>query len=84
MSRQPMSMVTTIGIDIGKSTFHLVGLDQRGSIVLQLKTSREQLARRLANLPRCLIGMDPALALTTSADSSQPSVMTFGWSPRSM
>jgi len=59
MSRLSMpSTVTTIGIDIGKNTFHLVGLDQRGAIVLQLKTSREQLARRLANLPRCLIGME--------------------------
>ena len=59
MSHQSMpSTVTTIGIDIGKNTFHLVGLDQRGAIVLQLKTSREQLARRLANLPRCLIGME--------------------------
>jgi hypothetical protein len=52
------SAVATIGIDIGKNTFHLVGLDQRGSIVLQLKSSREQLERRLANLPRCLIGME--------------------------
>jgi hypothetical protein len=38
-----------------------VGLDQRGAIVLQLKSSREQLERRLANLPRCLIGMKPFL-----------------------
>jgi hypothetical protein len=52
------SAVATIGIDIGKNTFHLVGLDQRGAIALQLKSSREQLERRLANLPRCLIGME--------------------------
>jgi transposase len=59
MSRQPMpSAITTIGIDIGKNTFHLVGLDQRGAIVLQLKTSREQLERRLINVPPCLIGME--------------------------
>jgi transposase len=59
MSRQSAaSAVATIGIDIGKNTFHLVGLDQRGSIVLQLKTSRQQLERRLANIPRCLIGME--------------------------
>jgi Transposase len=50
--------VATLGIDIGKNTFHLVGLDQRGAIVLQLKSSREHLERRLANLPRCLIGME--------------------------
>ena len=59
MSRQSMrSAVTTIGIDLGKNTFHLIGLDQRGNIVLQLKTSREQLERRLTNIPRCLIGME--------------------------
>jgi hypothetical protein len=52
------SAVATIGIDIGKDTFHLVGLDQRGAIVLQLKSSRKQLERRLSNLPRCLIGME--------------------------
>ena len=56
MSRQ--STPSTIGIDIGKNTFHLVGLDQRGNIVLQLKTSRAQLERRLANVPHCLVGME--------------------------
>jgi transposase len=59
MSRQSTpSTVVTIGIDLGKNTFHLVGLDQRGNIVWQLKTSREQLERRLTNIPRCLIGME--------------------------
>ena len=50
--------VATIGIDIGKNTFHLVGLDKRGAIVLLPKVSRSQLERRLANVPRCLIGME--------------------------
>ena len=27
------SPVATIGVDIGKNTFHLVGLDKRGAIV---------------------------------------------------
>jgi len=36
----------------------LVGLDRRGAIVLQLKLSRTQLERRLANVPRCLIGRE--------------------------
>jgi transposase len=56
--RSTPSAVSTIGIDIGKNIFHLIGLDQRGHIVLQLKTSRGQLDRRLANVPRCLIGME--------------------------
>jgi transposase len=50
--------VSTIGIDLGKNSFHLVGLDQRGAIVWQLKCSRAQLERRLANIPCCLIGME--------------------------
>jgi transposase len=50
--------VTTIGIDLGKSTFHLVGFDERGAIGLRQKLSRSQLERRFANLPPCLIGME--------------------------
>src|SRR5215510_8001195 len=46
----PCTAVGTIGIDLGKNSFHLVGLDQRGAIVLQLKCSRAQLERRLAAL----------------------------------
>jgi transposase len=50
--------ISTIGIDVGKSTFHLVGLDKRGAIVLPQKLTRHQLGRRLSNIPRCLIGME--------------------------
>ncbi len=36
----------------------LIGFDQRGAIILQQKVSR--LERRLANIPRCLIGSTEA------------------------
>ena len=72
------SPVATIGIDIGKNTFYLLGLDQRGAIVLPLKTSREQLERRLANIPRCLVGMEACSGADQSAYSSQRLVMMFG------
>ena len=48
----------TIGIDIGKNTFHLIGLDKMGAIVLRQKLSRNQVDIRLAKAPRCLIGME--------------------------
>ncbi len=48
----------TIGIDIGKNTFHLVGMDASGAIVLRQKVSRGQLEKRFANMPPCLIGME--------------------------
>ena len=57
-SQKIAGIIATIGIDIGKNTFHLVGLDKRGAIVLQEKVSRGQLERRLANIPPCLIGME--------------------------
>src|SRR6266511_2263814 len=57
-SQKTAGIITTIGIDLGKNMFHLVGFDQRGVIILQQKVSRAQLERRLANIPGCLIGME--------------------------
>jgi len=54
---QPES-ITTIGIDLGKNTFHLIGMDARGRIMLRRKVSRGQLLQCVANLPICLIGLE--------------------------
>jgi len=35
----------TIGIDLGKTVFHLVGLNLRGEVVVRKKFSRTQLLR---------------------------------------
>jgi transposase len=58
MSQKLHSAIAVIGIDIGKNSFHVVGHDQRGAIVLQQKWSRGQAETRLANLSPCLIGME--------------------------
>jgi transposase len=50
--------IAVIGIDIGKNSFHVVGLDRKGAIVLRQKWSRGQVGERLANMPPCLIGME--------------------------
>src|SRR5690348_1299630 len=52
------SGIAAIGIDIGKNSFHVVGQDERGALVLRQKWSRGQVEARLANLPACLIGME--------------------------
>jgi hypothetical protein len=41
----------TIGIDTGKNTLHLIGLDNRGAIVLREKIARGRIPARLANVP---------------------------------
>jgi transposase len=53
--------IAVIGIDIGKSSFHVVGHDGRGAIVLRQKWSRGQIEARLANLPPCLVGMEASV-----------------------
>jgi transposase len=58
MSREAPNTIAVIGIDIGKNSFHVVGHDKRGSIVLRQKWSRGQIEARLANLPPCLVGME--------------------------
>jgi hypothetical protein len=59
MSRSSASAaIATLGIDLGKNSFHLIGQDERGAIVLRIKLSRSQLTQRLANIPPCLIGME--------------------------
>ena len=48
----------TIGIDLGKTVFHLVGLNLRGEVVMRKKFSRTQMLRFTANVHVELIGME--------------------------
>jgi len=48
----------TLGIDLGKTTFHLVGLSDRGRVLIKRKFSRRQLLAFTANFPPSLIGME--------------------------
>ena len=43
-----------IGIDLGKTVFHLVGLSQTGEMVVRKKFSRTQLLRFTANAATCI------------------------------
>src|SRR5512136_3241140 len=58
MAAKAQSAIAVIGIDIGKNSFHVVGLDGRGAIVLRQKWSRGQVETRFANMSPCLIGME--------------------------
>jgi transposase len=59
---QKTNAVRTIGIDMGKNTLHLIGLDQQGTIVLREKLARGRIGRRLANASPCLIGIEAGMA----------------------
>lgn len=48
----------TLGIDLGKTGFHAVGMNQRGEVVLRKKFTRSQLLHFTVNLRVVLIGME--------------------------
>jgi transposase len=52
------NIVTTIGVDLGKNVFHLIGMNARGAVIFRERLSRAKLPRRLANMTSCLIGME--------------------------
>ena len=50
--------IASIGIDLGKTTFHLVALGERNKVLIRKKFSRAPLLAYTANLPASLIGLE--------------------------
>ena len=61
-SKKDVAVVRAIGIDTGKNTLHIIGLDEKGTTVLREKVSRNRIAPRLVNVPPCLIGIEAGMA----------------------
>ena len=54
--------LSSIGIDIGKNVFHLVGFDEAGTIALRRKIKRLALVKTFEQLPHCIVGMEACLS----------------------
>jgi transposase len=50
--------IAMIGIDLGKNSCSVVGLDAAGRVVLRRRTSREGVAKLVAGLPCCVVAME--------------------------
>ena len=50
--------IASIGIDLGKNTFHLVALGEHNKVLIRKKFSRTQLLAYTANLPSSLVGLE--------------------------
>ncbi len=50
--------IRSVGIDLGKTTFHLVALDDNGTVLIRRKFTQRQLIAFTANLQTSLIGME--------------------------
>lgn len=53
-----MSEITTIGLDLAKNVFHVIGCNEHGKEVKRKMLKRGKLVAYFANLPPCLIGME--------------------------
>jgi transposase len=47
-----------MGIDLSKNVFQLHGVDEKGQVVLAKRKSRAEIRSAIANLPKCVIGME--------------------------
>ncbi|HEX8936257.1 MAG TPA: IS110 family transposase, partial [Pseudonocardiaceae bacterium] len=50
--------LSVVGIDLAKRGFHVIGMDERGKIVLRKRLTREALLPFVARLSPVLIGME--------------------------
>lgn len=70
--------LASVGIDIGKDIFHVVGFDTDGRIVLRRKIKRLALASEFKKLPPCIVGMEACL----SAHFVSRTLRALGHEPR--
>ena len=53
-----MQTVTTIGLDIAKSVFHVHGIDADGNVILRRQLKRRYVLAFFQKLPPCLVGIE--------------------------
>ncbi len=70
--------LTSIGVDIGKDIFHIVGFDVNGEVVLRRRIKRLALSATFETLPRCIVGLEACL----SAHFVSRTLRKLGFKPR--
>ncbi len=78
MAKNEFDELMSVGVDIGKDVFHLVGFDHDGQLVLRKKVKRLALVATFERLPRCIVGMEACL----SAHFVSRALRELGFEPR--
>ena len=55
---ETVNEITTIGLDLAKHVFHVVGCDRHGKMVKRKVLRRRQVRGYFANVPACVVGME--------------------------
>jgi transposase len=58
MKKERVMTIATIGIDLGKNSCSLAGLDDKGAVVLRRRLSRDRLVAFLSGQPPCVVAME--------------------------
>lgn len=58
MTRNAPTQAAVFGIDLGKTLFHVVGLDERGEVIQRAKFRRESLLQFFERAARTVVGME--------------------------
>jgi len=70
--------IAVLGIDLGKNSCSLAGLDNTGRVVMRRRLRRESVIKFAASLPPSIVAMEASPALTTSAASCAARGTRFG------
>ena len=73
--------IKTIRIDLAKSVFQLHGVDSKGRMSLRKRLTREKVLPFMANLPRCVVGMEACGSAHEASPACAPSPSTASDSP---
>lgn len=71
--------IAVLGIDLGKNSCSVVGLDRSGQVVLRRRMRRETIVSASSSLPSCVVAMEACVAeRTISGDCSPPRATRSG------
>jgi len=78
MATNDFDELMSVGVDIGKDVFHLIGFNKEGQLVLRKKIKRMALVASFEELPRCIEGMKACM----SAHFVSCALRKLGFEPR--
>lgn len=78
MAKKVFDELMSVVIDIGKDTFHIVGFNPEGDLVIRRQIKRLALVSTFEKLPRCIVGMEACL----SAHFVSRTLCKLGFEPR--
>ena len=78
MAKNDFDELMSIGVDIGKDTFHIVAFDPDGQLVMRKQIKRLALVQTFEKLSRCVVGMEACL----SAHFVSRTLRKMGFEPR--